>query len=332
MSSNRAEAPRRSALVMHSDCGRHDTGWNHPEHQGRLPAIVDAIYRDTPALLEHLAQIEALPATAEQLLRVHPTSHIEFVRSQAEQARELGAPSAVESDTMISGATWDAALAAAGCAITAVTTVMNGDARTALALPRPPGHHATTDRVMGFCFFNNVAVAARALQAEHGIERILILDWDVHHGNGTQDIFYDDPSVYYISLHLSPHYPGTGALHERGIGKGVGTTRNVPLMHGTTAKQYHDAFDAAVDAALTEFDPEFILVSAGYDCMIGDPLGGLPLTPADMHSLTTKLMAKADERCDGRMVLMLEGGYAPRMVAAGVVDTIRALVSLPPRD
>lgn len=322
----------KAALVMHSDCGRHDTGWNHPEHQGRLPAIVDAIYRDTPALLDRLLQVEAIPATREQILRVHPASHIDFVHSRSAMAAQRGAPFAVESDTMVSGATWDAALAAAGCATTAVALVMNGDARAAFALPRPPGHHASADRVMGFCFFNNVAIAARALQAEHGIERVLIIDWDVHHGNGTQDIFYDDPSVYYISLHLSPHYPGTGAGDERGSGAGEGTTHNVPLPHGTTTAEFRAAFTRAVEDAVAEFDPQFILVSAGYDCMAGDPLGGLPLTAHDMHALTMELMTIAGARMEGRLVLLLEGGYAPRAVAAGVVDTIRALVELPPRD
>jgi acetoin utilization deacetylase AcuC-like enzyme len=322
----------KAALVMHSDCGRHDTGWNHPEHQGRLPAIVDAIYRDTPALLDRLLQVEAVPATREQILRVHPASHIDFVREQAERAAQLGAPFAVESDTMVSGATWDAALAAAGCVTTAVSLVMKGAARAAFALARPPGHHAGADYVMGFCFFNNVAIAARALQAEHGIERVLIVDWDVHHGNGTQDIFYDDPSVYYISLHLSPHYPGTGAADERGAGAGQGTTRNVPLAHGTTTAEFRAAFTRALDEAVAEFDPQFILVSAGYDCMAGDPLGGLTLTPRDMNALTAELMAIAAARTQGRLVLVIEGGYAPRTAAAGVVDTIRALVDLPPVD
>ncbi len=322
----------RAALVMHPDCGRHDTGWNHPEHQGRLPAIVDAIYRDTPALLEHLLQVEAEPATREQILRVHPPSHIDFVKVESARAAENGQPFAIESDTMVSGATWDAAVAAAGCAVTAVALVMNGEADSAFALPRPPGHHALADRVMGFCFFNNVAIAARALQAEHGIERVLIIDWDVHHGNGTQDIFYADPSVYYISTHLSPHYPGTGMEHERGEGEGRGTTRNVPLAHGTTTAQFRAAFTAALDNALAEFDPQFILVSAGYDCLADDPLGGLPLKRQDMHALTRELMDIAAERTQSRIVLLLEGGYAPKPVAAAVVDTLRALVDLPPRD
>ncbi len=324
--------PSRAALVMHADCGRHDTGWNHPEHQGRLPAIVDAIYKDTPALLDHLLQVEATPATREQILRVHSPSHVDFVRDEAARAGEQGGPFAIESDTMISGATWDAALAGAGCAITACRLVMNGEAVSAFALPRPPGHHALPDRVMGFCFFNNVAVATRALQAEFGVERVLILDWDVHHGNGTQDIFYADPSVYYISLHLNPHYPGTGMDYERGVGAGIGTTHNVPLAHGTTVAQFRAAFTAALDEALGVFDPQFILVSAGYDCLAGDPLGGLPLRRQDMHALTRELMAIAAARTQGRLVLMLEGGYAPGLVADAVVDTIRALVDLPPRE
>jgi acetoin utilization deacetylase AcuC-like enzyme len=332
MPRTRSITTSKAALVMHADCGRHDTGWNHPEHQGRLPAIVDAIYKDTPALLDVLLQVEAVPATREQILRVHSPQHIDAVQAQSALAAQQGQTLVVESDTVISGATWDAALAAAGCATTAVALVMSGDAHTAFALARPPGHHALPDRVMGFCFFNNVALAARALQAEHGIKRVLIIDWDVHHGNGTQDIFYADPSVYYISLHLSPHYPGTGMEYERGIGAGIGSTLNVPLAHGTTAAQFRAAFTAALDEALASFDPEFILVSAGYDCLRGDPLGGLPLERQDMHALTTELMEIAAARTNRRLVLLLEGGYAPGPVAAAVVDTIRALVELPPRD
>ena len=312
----------RSALVMHPDCGLHDTGWNHPEHQGRLPAIVNAIYRDTPALLDHLLQVEATPATRSEILRVHDAAYVDRVQAMSAQAAAGGQPVPVESDTMISGATWDAALAAAGCAITAVDLVMSGKAATAFALPRPPGHHALHDRTMGFCFFNNVAIAARALQAVHGIQRVLIIDWDVHHGNGTQDLFYCDPFVYYISTHLSPHYPGTGMEYERGAGAGAGTTRNVPLPHGTTVAEFRAAFTTAVDAAL----------AAGYDCLAGDPLGGLPLEPRDMHALTRELLAHARTRMNGRMALILEGGYNPARVGAGVVDTLRALSDLAPLD
>ena len=320
----------RAALVMHADCGRHDTGWNHPEHMGRLPAIVDAVYKDTPALLDVLLQVEAVPATRDQLVRVHPPEYVDSVRVGAAAAAASGQPIAVEADTMISGATWDAALAAAGCATTAVDLVMSGTVESAFALSRPPGHHALADRTMGFCFFNSVAIAARALQAQYGVERVLIVDWDVHHGNGTQDIFYADPSVFYLSLHLSPHYPGTGEAYERGMGAGSGATLNVPLPFGTTTSQYRAAFSGALAQITEHFDPQFILVSAGYDCLQGDPLGGLTLEPHDMHALTLELLELARARCQGRLVLLLEGGYVPRRVAAGVVDTLRALVALPP--
>jgi acetoin utilization deacetylase AcuC-like enzyme len=322
----------KTALVMHPDCGRHDPGWHHPEHQGRLPAIVNAIYRDTPALLDHMLQVEAVPATRDEILRVHSLQHVDFIEAESARAGALGQSIGIEADTILSGATWDAVRAAAGCATTAVALVMSGAAPTALALPRPPGHHAGVDQAMGFCFFNNVAIAARALQQQHGIKRVLIVDWDVHHGNGTQDIFYSDPSVYFLSLHLSPHYPGTGAAAERGTGAGAGATRNVPLPHDTTVAAYHSAFSRALDGALLEFDPEFILVSAGYDCLAGDPLGGLPLEPHDMHTLTTQLCDIARERTGNRLVILLEGGYAPHRVGAGVVDTLRALVQLPPRE
>jgi acetoin utilization deacetylase AcuC-like enzyme len=317
---------------MHGDCGRHDTGWNHPEHQGRLPAIVHAIYADTPALLDHLVQVEAVPATTEQLLRAHSLAHIDAVRAAAHRAEVAGQTVDIDADTRASAASWDAAIAAAGCATTAVNVVMSGTTDTAFALARPPGHHALPDRAMRFCLFNNIAVAARALREEHGVERVLIVDWDVHHGNGTQDIFYADASVYYLSFHLAPHYPGTGAAEERGYGAGEGTTRNVPLPHGTSREEFRAAFSAALDAVLAEFDPQFILVSAGYDCLAGDPLGGLTLQRQDVHAMTRELMSVARQHANGRLVLVLEGGYAPAAVGDAVVDTLRALAALPPRD
>ena len=184
---------------------------------------------------------------------------------------------------------------------------------------------------MGFCLFNNVAIAARHARRA-GIERVLVVDWDVHHGNGTQDIFYEDPSVYYLSLHLWPHYPGTGAAEERGAGAGAGTTRNVPLAHGTGADEYHRAFDAALETTLAEFEPELVVVSAGFDCLAGDPLGGMRLEPADLHALTARLRDATRATADGRMVVALEGGYAPPRVGQGVVAVLRALCGLPPQD
>ncbi|HEX7050028.1 MAG TPA: histone deacetylase [Longimicrobiales bacterium] len=321
-----------TALVMHPDCALHDTGWGHPEHQGRLPAVVKALYRDTPALLERVLQREAVPAGIEDLRRVHTAGHIERVRRAVEEAAARGEQVFLDADTPVSAASWDAALAAAGCAVTGTALVLDGAAATAFAAARPPGHHATAEEPMGFCLFNNVAVAARWAQAERGIERVLIVDWDVHHGNGTQDIFYEDPSVYYLSLHLAPHYPGTGSAAERGAGPGEGTTRNVPLPAGTTGAAYRRAFDAALDATLDEFAPELVLVSAGFDCLAGDPLGGLALEPATLHGLTLELLDRTRATAEGRLVAVLEGGYVPQRLGDGVLDVVRALAGLPSED
>jgi acetoin utilization deacetylase AcuC-like enzyme len=317
-----------AALVTHRDCGRHDTGWGHPEHMGRLPAIVQALYRDTPALLDVVLQHEAEPVTDQQLLRVHAQELIDTVRRAARDAERTGQLVRIDADTIVSAASWDAALGAAGCAVDAVGLVVSGAARSALALSRPPGHHATRERAMGFCLFNNVAVAARQAQAAHGIERVLIVDWDVHHGNGTQDIFYDDASVHYTSLHIAGHYPGTGAAGETGGGAGAGMTLNVPLPAGTTAAAYRLAFDDALDRAFEACKPELVLISAGYDCLAGDPLGGLLLEPTDLYEMTRAVMGRAADGAGGRVVATLEGGYAPPRVGEGVRATMRALAEL----
>jgi len=322
----------RTAFVAHAACGRHDTGWGHPEHQGRLPAIVRALERDTPALQEHVLQQEAVPAAPDTLRLVHSAAHIETVREAVARARETGEIVRLDPDTAVSGASWEAALASAGAALGAVDLVLNSEADTAFAAARPPGHHATPDRAMGFCLFNNVAIAARHAQTR-GMERVLIVDWDVHHGNGTQDAFYEDPTVYYFSSHLAaPHYPGTGAAGERGAGPGRGTTRNLPLPPGTDGAAFREAVTGALDATLAEFRPDMVLVSAGFDCLDGDPLGGMRLEPRDLHWLTRWLLDATRDSAHGRMALVLEGGYAPDRLGAGVVDVMRALAGLPPKD
>src|SRR5690554_5922484 len=289
---------------MHPACGRHDTGWGHREHQGRLPAIVRAIEQDTPMLLEHVVHVEPDPIEVEALLRVHTARHVDTVRACAAEAARTGELQHLDSDTVVSAASWDAALAAAGCAWEAARMLYDGDADGAFALARPPGHHATPDRAMGFCLFNNVAAAARAVQ-HHGAGRVLIVDFDVHHGNGTQDIFYEDPSVYFISLHMSPHWPGTGGADEIGAGAGKGTTRNVPLPPGTGPEVYRRALDEALDAALAGFAPELVLISAGFDCLTGDPLGGLCLEPADLHAITRHIIERTHATARGRVVAVL---------------------------
>jgi acetoin utilization deacetylase AcuC-like enzyme len=233
-----------------------------------------------------------------------------------------------EEETMVSRISWSAMLAAAGSIITACDAVQSGRARNGFVLARPPGHHATPSKSMGFCLINNVAVAARVLQ-QRGVERVLIVDWDVHHGNGTQDVFYEDGSVYFMSLHQSPWYPGTGLREERGAGAGAGTTRNVPLPAGTTGAQFRQAFERELDAALAEFTPDFVLVSAGFDCLRDDPLGELLVEPADLHAITTYLMQAVPQGTG--IVHTLEGGYNPPAVGIGVVNVVRALAGLPPK-
>ena len=320
---------RSTAIVSHPACALHDTGWRHPEHQGRLPAIVRAIYGQTPELIDRVRQVEASAADLVDVLRVHTDAHVERVRAMAERAAAAGHPLDLTLDTVVSGASWDAALGSAGTAIRAVGLVLDDEAQTAFGLTRPPGHHATASRAMGFCLVNNVAVAARWALDVRGLDRILILDWDVHHGNGTQDIFYSDGRVYYLSLHLSGHYPGTGHAYQRGSGDGIGATRNVPFPHGVERAYYLEVFDEVLTEAISTFRPELVLVSAGFDCLAGDPLGGLLLEPSDLHGMTRRVMELAAESAGGRVVALLEGGYVPPRVAAGVVQVIRAFAGLP---
>jgi acetoin utilization deacetylase AcuC-like enzyme len=268
-------------------------------------------------------------ASEEDLLRVHTPEHVRGIREACDEA-SLGSGSLVEidPDTRVSPASWSAALGSAGGAIEACRAVAAGEMPNAFVATRPPGHHATPDRAMGFCLFNNVAIAARALQASGAAERVLIVDWDVHHGNGTQDAFYEDPSVFFLSLHQSPWYPGTGAAHERGRGEGEGYTLNVPLAAGTPRDVHRSVFRESLREAESRFDPDFILISSGFDAMAGDPLGGLLLEPEDFHGMANEVKSLAEDRCDGRVVALLEGGYDPRRMALGVVAVIRALAGV----
>jgi acetoin utilization deacetylase AcuC-like enzyme len=320
---------RPVALVGHPACHRHDTGPGHPESQGRLPALLAAA-RGDPELRPVLVERQARPAAEEDLLRVHTPEHVVAIRQAAAEARRRREVLWLDPDTAVSPESWEAALAAAGCAIAAAEMVARGEAPAAFALCRPPGHHATVHRAMGFCLFNNLAVAARALQTHGRAERILVVDWDVHHGNGTQDVFYADPTVSFLSLHLFPHYPGTGAAGERGAGAGLGHTRNVPLPRGTGAAEYRRLFLGALDEALASFAPDLTMVSAGFDCLAGDPLGGLELEPADLHQLTRDLLERVGRPAGGRVAAVLEGGYVPERMGRGLVDVLRAFAGLPP--
>jgi len=314
-----------TGFYLHPSAALHDPGWRHPEHQGRLRAVSSRLSKALPEMGDRVVQGEPGEASEEDLLRVHTAAHLKSLRSAVDRARDEETSISLDADTAVSGASWDAAVGSAGTAIRACREVTEGAVKNAFVATRPPGHHATPDRAMGFCLVNHVAVAARRLQADGHAERLLIVDWDVHHGNGTQDIFYEDPTVFYLSLHQSPHYPGTGGSEERGRGPGEGTTLNVPLVPGTSRERYRKEFDGALKRVQDDFAPDFLLVSSGFDVLKGDPLGGQLLEPEDLKRMTLRLREWAEGAFDGRLVVLLEGGYVPERVGDGVVAVLRGL-------
>ena len=313
---------------MHPSAVLHDTGWGHPEHQGRLRAIASALKEDLVALHGRVEQVAPEVAREEDVALVHDEALIESVREAVDQAREFGQPVAIDADTHVSGASWEAALGTVGAGLEAVHGVVAGRYRNAFVAARPPGHHATPGRAMGFCLFNNIAIAAASLRDRGEAERVLIVDWDVHHGNGTQDAFYEDADVFFLSLHQYPHYPGTGAANETGRGKGEGFTLNVPLAAGTPRDHYLNTFAKALDTAVSRSAPDVILVSSGFDVLAGDPLGGQLLEPEDVHRLMRMSMEAAERCCGGRVVVFLEGGYDPARLGHGCVAVTRALAGV----
>jgi len=313
--------PATTGFVAHADQERHDTGPGHPERSERHRAIVARIAGS--GLASHLDRVDAVPADPERLRLVHDARHV----AEVERAIRSGARLLDDGDTRVSAGSWRAALLAAGGTLDAVDRVATATWRNAFVAARPPGHHAERGHAMGFCAFNNVAVAAAHLRDRHGLERVAIVDWDVHHGNGTQHAFESDPSVYFASLHQWPLYPGSGLADERGTGAGEGTTRNCPLPPGSGDREWLAAFEDVVLRDLEAFAPEFVLVSAGYDAHRDDPLGGTDLS-TDAYARMTRLLAQfARERCAGRLVLVLEGGYALSALAASVEASVAELVS-----
>ena len=315
----------RVQFYSHPDCSLHDTGWGHSEHQGRLRAIAQSVAAAMPDLHDRIRPVDAEALDPAEALLVHTQRHVDLVRAAVADARENDALRRLDVDTVVSGHSWDAALAGAGCAVAATEAVLSGEARTAFAAVRPPGHHAESDRPMGFCLLNNVAIAAAVARRRGLANRILIVDWDVHHGNGTQEIFYSDPGVYYVSMHQSPHYPGTGASTERGEGAGEGTTRNFPLPPGLEAAVYVDTLVDGVAEITAEFRPELLLISAGFDAAIDDPLGGFTLETSDFARMTVDLVRATASSTGGRTVSLLEGGYNPPELGRNVVAHLGAL-------
>ena len=294
----------KTALIHHPIYEKHNTGPGHPEMPERYRVVVDAIKADEN-LMNELVEITPEKASKGFVQAVHTKEHYKRVAEAFENGLDQ-----LDMDTTISMQSFDASLFAAGGAITAADAVMEGKAKNAFVAVRPPGHHATAERTMGFCIFNNVAVAARYAQNKYKeIERVAIVDWDVHHGNGTQGIFYSDPSVYFFSMHQYPWYPGTGSRGETGQGKGLGSTLNLPVRAFTDAGDQLNAFEAAIEQIDSNMKPDLIFVSAGFDGHLSDPLGQLQLEDPDYVSMTRTIMQWADEVCSGRVVSCLEGGY-----------------------
>lgn len=300
---------------------QHRTGEGHPERPERYDAITGALQKS--GALDALGKVARRVATEDEIAVCHTRSYIQTAK------RDIGSGAEALStgDTNVGSQSWDVALEAVGGLLNAVDDVFAGKAKRAFCAVRPPGHHATPGRGMGFCIFNNVAIAARYAQRKHSVARVLIADWDVHHGNGTQDIFYEDGSVLFFSTHQSPWYPGTGAADETGEGKGKGTTINCPFPAGAGRKEILEVFQEKLIPAAAAFRPELVMISAGFDSRIGDPLGRFTLTDEDFGDLTGVMLEIAGRHAEGRLISVTEGGYNLAGLAAAVSAHVAALRS-----
>jgi len=301
-------------LVTHPDCIRHDPGSGHPESPGRLSAVLKALEE-----FQGLVRREAPLGSETDIARVHGDDFMKAVLAQVPQSGRA----ALDPDTIVSPASGQAALRAIGAVTAAVDAVVTGQARNGFCAVRPPGHHAEPDRVMGFCLFNSIAIAARHAQAVHNLKRVAIIDFDVHHGNGTQTVVEQDPSLFFASSHQFPFYPGTGAANETGIGNVV----NAPLPAGTGGAAFRRTFEARILPALDQFAPDLLLVSAGFDAHRADPLAGLELEEPDFAWVTARLTEAARRHAGGRLVSVLEGGYDLRALASSAGAHVQSLMA-----
>jgi acetoin utilization deacetylase AcuC-like enzyme len=297
---------------------KHDTGY-HPENAQRLEAIM--AHLTETGLLKQLTLIKPRPATVEELTYVHQASYVSRIQDAASRGGGW-----LDGDTVMSPDSYDAALYAAGGAIEATDAVISGRTNSAFALVRPPGHHATAMAAMGFCLFNNIAIAAQHALKKHKLDKVTIIDFDVHHGNGTQEAFYNNPQALYISTHQYPHYPGTGTVGETGSGAAEGTTVNIPLPGGSGDDEYRQVFEEIIVPVVRRFHPELILVSAGYDLHWKDRLAMMEVSTAGFADMVRYIKNLADELCDGKIVITLEGGYNLKALATSVKATFDVLL------
>ncbi len=308
-----------TAYITHPDYLNHDIP-NHPERPARMKAIWKLL--DDEGLSGRMKKYTPTPATDKHLLAVHTTDYL----TEIAQAQKEGYGIRFTVDTVLLPETAITARLSAGGGVCAVDAVMKGEVDNALVITRPPGHHAVSDSAMGFCYYNNIAIAARYAQRQYGIERVMIVDYDVHHGNGTQDIFYDDNAVMFVSTHQSPLYPGTGGMNEIGAGKGKGYTVNIPISAGHGDESYAQIYERIVWKVAEKFMPQLILVSAGFDAHWDDPLANMHLSLSGYHHLDGELIRMAERFCGGKIIFMLEGGYNTDILARGVGNIAYALL------
>ena len=312
--------PKITAFVSHQDTPRHDTGWNHPDHQGRIPAIARAVYKDMLTLFEPLLELSATPATDEDLLLVHTPSHVARVREAASRA---GGEVAEVDGVRLSGASDEAARASAGGALTAIDAVLAGEVRNAFVLARPPGRDALADSAAVFSLFNTVAIAARHLHERHGVERVLVVSWGSRPATHLRQTLADAPWIRMVDVHAHPRsFPAPQADPPAPL------PGDVPLPPGSDGAVFARALGGALDALHSQPAPEFVLLAAGFDILAGDPLGSLAVDPREVHDITRVLREWADEHTGGRLVSMLEGGYDAAKTARAVVQHLRALIGL----
>jgi len=306
----------RSAVVVDPEYLKHDPGRFHPERPQRIKVLLDL----ADELGSSFTRLEPRPATQAELEACHTRDYIELVRSTSERNH-----CALDGDTVTSRDSFGVGLLATGGFLKLLDAIAAGEARNGFALVRPPGHHALPDRAMGFCLFNTIAIGAEHVRRRYGAERVLIMDWDVHHGNGTQEVFYRDPSVLYLSTHQYPYYPGTGADDEVGAGAGEGFTVNIPLPAGCGDEEYLRLFRDIVAPTAAKFAPDWILVSAGFDPHQRDPLGGMNVTEQGFASMASLLVQLAERHAEGRIAFLLEGGYDLQALKNSVAAVLRSI-------